>query len=395
MFNILPIQGGVCASEGFYADARSAGLKPDGKPDIAFIYSDELFRVDAVFTDNRFKAAPLRHFLKNEIIESNFFLLNAKNANAMTGDKGLDDIENLLNELKQKHPRIYNPIMSSTGVIGVRLPIQKLQHSAGLFDLEVKNPKAAAEAIMTTDSYPKEIALRVEVDGKGSFNIGAMAKGAGMIEPSLATMLCFITTDADVPRGDIKPLLLECSEESFNAISVDGDTSTNDSVFLAANSKSGVYDRDAFKEALRIVMQKLAIDIVKDGEGAKKVALFSVKGAKDKDEAKKAAKALSNSLLVKTALFGEDPNWGRIASTIGSSGVECYEERLSIWFDEVCVYDRGEILFTEEIEEKAAFALKKDSLKIICDLGVDEGEFSAYGCDLGYEHVKINADYRT
>lgn len=395
MFDILPITGGVCAPEGFHAGAGSAGLKADGKPDVAFIYSSELFSVDAIFTENRFKAAPLRHFLQSEIYESNFVLINAKNANAMTGEKGIEDIDNLLESLKHKHPRIYNPFMSSTGVIGVRLPIQKIQHAASLFDLEVKEPEKAARAIMTTDRYSKEIALKVDVDGEGSFTIGAMAKGAGMIEPSMATMLCFITTDADMPRGDIKELLRESAEISFNAISVDGDTSTNDSVFLMANGLSGTYNKEAFKEALKIIMQKLAIDIVKDGEGAKKAALFNVKGAKNSDEAKTCAKALSNSLLVKTALFGEDPNWGRIASTVGSSGVECYEESLQIYFDEVCVYDRGEILFTKEVEEKAAFALKKDSLKIVCDLGVGEAEFSAYGCDLGHEYVKINADYRT
>jgi len=395
MFDVLPINGGVCAPQGFFSDGLSAGLKKEGLPDVAFIYSEELCTVDAIFTENRFQAAPLRHFKKQGVFETNFVLINAKNANAMTGEKGVEDIENLLEMLKHKHPRIYNPIMSSTGVIGVRLPLEKIMHTASQFDLSSKNPSRASKAIMTTDRYPKEIAIKVDLHGGGSFTIGAMAKGAGMINPSLATMLCFITTDARVPREDIKPLLQECAEVSFNAISVDGDTSTNDTVMLLANGVSGAYDKEAFKEALKIVMQKLAIDMVKDGEGAKKAVLFQVKGAKNYDEAKKAAKALSNSLLVKTALFGEDPNWGRIASTIGASGVECHEERLSIWFDEICVYDRGEILFSKEVEEKAAFAMKKDSLKVVCDIGVGDGEFNAYGCDLGYEYVKINADYRT
>lgn len=395
MFDILPINGGVCAPEGFFSDGLSAGLKSSGEPDVAFVYSKELCVVDAIFTENRFQAAPLRHFKKQGVFETNFLLINSKNANAMTGERGIEDIEKLFNLLKQKHPKIYNPIMSSTGVIGVRLPIEKILHTASQFDLSAKNHTRASKAIMTTDRYPKEIALRVDLSSKESFTIGAMAKGAGMINPSLATMLCFITTDAKVPREDIKPLLQECAEISFNAISVDGDTSTNDTVMLLANGISGAYNKEAFKEALKIAMQKLAIDIVKDGEGAKKAVLFQVKGARNSNEAKKAAKALSNSLLVKTALFGEDPNWGRIASTIGASGVECYEERLSIWFDEICVYDRGEILFSKEVEERAALAMKKDSLKVVCDLGVGDGEFNAYGCDLGYEYVKINADYRT
>jgi glutamate N-acetyltransferase/amino-acid N-acetyltransferase len=210
----------------------------------------------------------------------------------------------------------------------------------------------------------------------------------------MATMLCFITTDADIPEEDMKSVLSEINEESFNAISVDGDTSTNDSVFLMTTGKAA-YDKEAFKEALREVMLKLATDIVRDGEGATKLVAFEVKGAKNLNEAKTAAKALTNSLLMKTALFGEDPNWGRIASTIGASGVECDEYKLVIKIGDVLVYDRGNILFTPEIEEKAHKVMKKDSFKISVDLGIGESEFTAYGCDLSYEYVKINAEYRT
>ena len=208
-------------------------------------------------------------------------------------------------------------------------------------------------------------------------------------------MLCFITTDAKIVESHAKEALRECLKTSFNAISVDGDTSTNDSVFLFANGYSGVYDKDAFKEALQIVMHKLALDIVRDGEGATHVVAFEVCNAMNEAQAMKAAKALSNSLLVKTAIFGGDPNWGRIASTIGASGVDSAQERLKIAFDDVVVFDRGEICFDEAMEAKAAEVMKQESFKITCDLGMGEGSFVAYGCDLGHRYVEINADYRS
>ena len=193
----------------------------------------------------------------------------------------------------------------------------------------------------------------------------------------------------------MKELLQENTQTTFNAISVDGDTSTNDTVLLLANNKSNSYNKEAFKEALRLVMNDMAMMIVSDGEGAKKTVAFEITGAKNDKEAQNVSKYLSNSLLVKTALFGEDPNWGRIASTIGASGVECSELTLTIKFGDILVYNKGEILFNEEIERKAAEVLNNPSFKISCDLGISDGSFTAFGCDLGYEYVKINADYRT
>jgi glutamate N-acetyltransferase/amino-acid N-acetyltransferase len=222
-----------------------------------------------------------------------------------------------------------------------------------------------------------------------------MAKGAGMINPAMATMLCFITTDAAVPADEMKTLLRYGAETTFNAISVDGDTSTNDTVMLLSNGRSEVYDRDAFAHALHKAMHELALMIVADGEGATKCVAFEVTGAANDEEAAVAAKALTHSLLVKTALYGEDPNWGRIASTIGASGVTCDPQTLTIAFGPVTVYDRGEILFDAETEAKAAAVMKKKAFSIRCDLGVGRGAFTAYGCDLGHEYVKINADYRT
>jgi glutamate N-acetyltransferase/amino-acid N-acetyltransferase len=293
--------------------------------------------------------------------------------------------------------------MSSTGVIGVPIPKDKIIESALNFDLNNKNGKALSNAIMTTDSYPKNCFYEVKLDDGTSFKIGAIAKGAGMIDPNLATMLCFICTDASIPKDDMKELLTKNSHTTFNAISVDGDTSTNDTVLLLANKKSNIYDKVAFKEALRLVMHDMAMMMIEDGEGAKKVVAFEINGAKNNSEAEIIAKALSNSLLVKTALFGEDPNWGRIASTIGASGAICDESTLSITFQgklnnsfkDILVYDNGEILFTQDIEKQASIILKEKSFRVVCDLGISDGSFTAWGCDLGYDYVKINADYRT
>jgi len=391
LYNIKQIEGGVCAAEGFFADGISIGLKPDGAKDMAFVRSDELCDVASVFTTNKMAAAPIKHFRNKGEFKTDFVLINSKNANAMTGEAGIRDIDEILSLCVDA----VNPIMSSTGVIGVRLPKEKIKGGIKLFDFEKKEPHNAAQAIMTTDTFSKEIALEVNLDEGSSFKIGAMAKGAGMINPAMATMLCFITTDAKVPKDEMQNILDESVKKTFNAISVDGDTSTNDTVLVLANSKSDTYDKEAFKEALFKVMHFLALEMVRDGEGATKLVTYNITGAKNDEEAQKVAKTLSDSLLVKTALFGEDPNWGRIASTVGASGVECCEESLKISFDNVCVYDRGKLYFDEEMEKKAAIVMGHKKFTISCDLGIGDGEFKSYGCDLGYEYVKINADYRT
>jgi glutamate N-acetyltransferase/amino-acid N-acetyltransferase len=188
---------------------------------------------------------------------------------------------------------------------------------------------------------------------------------------------------------------LPAIEHSFNAVSVDGDTSTNDTVLLLSSKQSGVYHKEAFNEALRLITKELSLMLVRDGEGSTKVVAFEVSGAKSVAEAEKAAKALSNSLLVKTALFGEDPNWGRIASTIGASGINCSEETLVIHYDDVLIYSKEQRSLDAEAEKKAAAVMKKDSFRIHCELGIGEASFTAYGCDLGHKYVEINADYRT
>ena len=393
MFKIIPTKGFIDQIDGFFCDGIHAGLKKDGKKDLGFIYSDTLCDVEALFTKNKFQAAPLKHYQNyKKGFQSNFVLINSKNANALTGNKGVEDIDTIFSHLNFE---VINPIMSSTGVIGNPLPKQKLIDGANSFDLSSKNGENLSYSIMTTDAYPKTCMYEVKLEDGTSFKIGAVAKGAGMIDPNLATMLCFICTDANIPKEHMKELLELNSHTTFNAISVDGDTSTNDTVLLMANKKSNSYDKDAFKEALRVIMGDMAMLMIADGEGAKKAVAFEVINAASDEEAQIAAKALSNSLLVKTALFGEDPNFGRIASTIGASRITCDESTLVISYNDVIVFNKGKICFDEAQEVKASQVLKNNKYKVICDIGVGVGKFTAYGCDLGYEYVKINGDYRS
>jgi glutamate N-acetyltransferase/amino-acid N-acetyltransferase len=325
--------------------------------------------------------------------------MNAKNANAMTGEKGIEDIEKIMRGLEEKTKNtmitITNPVMSSTGVIGYRLPVEKIINGLSHFDFYSKFSHQAARAIMTTDSFKKELAYKVELEDGTHFNIAGICKGAGMIDPAMATMLCFIVTDADVPKKDMDALLKESADNSFNRISVDGDTSTNDTVMLLANKQSNTYGAKAFKEALEKIMFELAMMILKDGEGANKLISFEVKGAESLEDAKKASRALSNSLLVKTALFGEDPNWGRIASTIGASGITCDENKLVIHYDDLLIYSNEHRELDEVREARAYKIMKQEGFKVTCDIGLGDESYTSYGCDLSYEYVKINAEYRT
>ena len=395
-YTIIPLEGGLSNVEGFYCDAVNVGMRPDASQgDVAFIRSDEPCDISAVFTSNRFQAAPIKHFQRyGEDFQTNFILINAKNANAMTGEKGIADIDTIMSTLSEKIDAV-NPVMSSTGVIGYRLPVEKIVSAFDTLDFSAKNSDKTAQAIMTTDSFKKEMALRVELEDGSHFNIAAICKGAGMINPAMATMLCFIITDANIPKADMEALLHEGAEHSFNRISVDGDTSTNDTVMLLANRARTAYDKEAFTTALKQMMFELAMMILRDGEGANKVVAFKVKGARSDEEARIAATALSNSLLVKTALFGEDPNWGRIASTIGASGVACDDTTLTIHYDDLLIYSDTFRELDKTREDQAYAIMKQERFTVTCDLGLGEGSYTAYGCDLSYEYVKINAEYRT
>ena len=402
-FTITPLENGLENVLGFFCGATNVGMRTnptnsaiseiDG--DVAFIRSISPCHISAVFTSNTFQAAPIQHFQKySKDFQTDFVLINAKNANAMTGEKGIEDIDTIMSTLSSKI-KVLNPVMSSTGVIGYRLPIDKITSAFDTLNFQASNSHHAARAIMTTDSFKKELAYHVEHDNGRSFNIAAICKGAGMINPAMATMLCFITTDANIPKADMDTLLLDATEHSFNRISVDGDTSTNDTVMLLSNAKSGNYHKEAFAEVLSKIMFELAMMILKDGEGANKLVAFEVKGAKTEEEAKKASIALSNSLLVKTALFGEDPNWGRIASTIGASGIACDDKTLSIHYDDLLIYS-NEFRELDKVREDQAYKIMKQAqFKVTCDIGLGEASYTSYGCDLSYEYVKINAEYRT
>ncbi len=402
-YTITPLEGGLANVNGFYCDAANVGMRTnpansgitDIDGDVAFIRSDVPCNITAVFTSNRFQAAPIKHFQRYEKgFQTNFVLVNAKNANAMTGEKGIEDIHSIMSVLSSKIDAI-NPVMSSTGVIGYRLPVEKITSAFKKFDFNAKNSDAAARAIMTTDSFKKELACRVTLEDGTHFHLAAICKGAGMINPAMATMLCFVITDADVPKADMDTLLKNGADHSFNRISVDGDTSTNDTVMLLSNGSSGSYEKEAFGEALNDMLFKLAMMILRDGEGANKLVAFEVTGAASDEEAERAARALSNSLLVKTALFGEDPNWGRIASTIGASGITCDDTTLTIHYDDLLIYSDAQRELDKEREKQAYAIMKQEEFTVRCDLGIGEGNFTAYGCDLSYEYVKINAEYRT
>ena len=403
MFRISPLENGLENIQGFFCGATNVGMRTnpansgvsDVDGDVAFIRSEVPCDISAVFTSNTFQAAPIKHFQKYpKDFKTDLVLINAKNANAMTGEKGIEDIDSIMSTLSSKI-EVLNPVMSSTGVIGYRLPIDKITSAFDKLDFTASNSHQTARAIMTTDSFKKELAYKVELENGESFNIAAICKGAGMINPAMATMLCFIITDADIPKDDMDKALTVSTESSFNRISVDGDTSTNDTVILLSNKQSATYNKDAFKEALSKIMFELAMMILKDGEGANKLVTFEVKGARSNEEAKKASMALSNSLLVKTALFGEDPNWGRIASTIGASGIACDDTKLIIHYDDLLIYSNTFRELDKEREEQAYKVMKQESFTVTCDIGLGEGSYTSYGCDLSYEYVKINAEYRT
>jgi glutamate N-acetyltransferase/amino-acid N-acetyltransferase len=403
MFKIIPLENGLENVQGFFCAAVNVGMRTnpansgpsDVDGDVAFIRSETPCDISALFTSNVFQAAPIVHFKKYpKDFKTDFVLINAKNANAMTGEKGVEDIDIIMSTLSSKQ-KVLNPVMSSTGVIGYRLPVDKINSAFDKLDFSSKDSHITARAIMTTDSFKKELAYRVELDNGESFTIAGICKGAGMINPAMATMLSFIITDADIPKSDMDTLLEAATEASFNRISVDGDTSTNDTVMLLANKESGVYNKEAFAAVLNKILFELAMMILKDGEGANKLVTFEVKGAKTEEDAKKASRALSNSLLVKTALFGEDPNWGRIASTIGASGIACDDKTLTIHYDDLLIYSNAFRELDPAREEEAYKIMKQENFKVTCDLGLGNASYISYGCDLSYEYVKINAEYRT
>ena len=397
------ISGSVTAPKGFKAGGVSCGIKKNNQPDLALIVSDLPATAAGIFTTNKVQAAPVllsKQHLQNGHAQA--IIANSGNANACVGPVGdqtaltMAETAGQLFKLKKE-----DVLVASTGVIGVQLPVAKIQ--TGLLQKSdiVSNTggSAAAKAIMTTDTFPKEAAVEFELDGQ-TVKIGGIAKGSGMIHPNMATMLGFITSDAAISPKMLQQALLEAGEHSFNRITVDGDTSTNDSLIALANGMAGNREIDVigpdyqlFLTGLTTVCLELAKMVAKDGEGATKLVEIKVTAAASEAEAVKLGKSIATSNLVKTAIFGEDANWGRILAAAGYSGVEFNPAQVDIYLGDLLVCQGGVGLEFDETQAKAILAQKE--LLISVHLGTGTNTASVWTCDLSYDYVKINGSYRT
>jgi len=389
---------------GFKAWGISCGIKKNEKKDLAIIYSDREASVAGVFTKNRVKAAPvLLDMARVKSGKGQIIVANSGCANACTGKRGLADArataEAAARELGVKPDAV---LVASTGVIGEYLPVMRvgtgIATASGL--LSATGWEQAAEAIMTTDVYPKLSVVQEEIGGK-TVTVAGIAKGSGMIHPNMATMLCFIVTDAALSAALLKKALLASTEKSFNLITVDGDTSTNDMLLCmangAANNKriaAGSKEFKKFQACLDTVARSLAKQVVRDGEGATKFVEVEVRNAKNPIEAKHAAMTVAKSSLVKTALFGEDANWGRIMAALGYSGVDMAEARTDIYIGRTKICEKG-LGMGKAADRDASLALKQREVQIIIDLHMGKGSTTVWTCDMSYEYVKINAAYRS
>jgi len=401
--NVLELtSGGVTSPAGFRTAGVSAGIKARGGLDLALLVSDRPAQAAAVFTTNLVQAAPVvvsrEHLAKSNGI-ARAILVNSGCANACTGESGLRVAQEMAVETASVvgcAPE--HVLVASTGVIGVALDIEKIRAAlpAAMRELAADQGAAAARAIMTTDPFPKEAAARISIGGR-EITIGGMAKGSGMIEPRMATMLAFITTDAAVPQPLLSRALREAVDETFNAITVDGDCSTNDCVMLLANGAgNATVDETSygiFLQGLRAVCLRLALEIVRGGEGATKLVTINVSGAASTAEARQAAKTIANSLLVKTAIHGGDPNWGRLIAAAGRANVAFDPSRATVMIGTVVLFKDGRPY--DEAAPQAANYLKNKELTILVDLGVGNASSSVWTCDLSADYVRINADYRT
>jgi glutamate N-acetyltransferase / amino-acid N-acetyltransferase len=392
----------VTAPLGFRAAAVEAGIKPNGA-DLAVLVADRPCAAAGVFTTNRAQAAPVvvsREHLQGG--RARAIVVNAGCANAATGDRGLADAREMAclaaTALRCRPEEV---VVASTGVIGVHLPMEKLR--AGIpraaAALSGDGGALAARAIMTTDTKPKEVTVEFPVGGAMA-RVGAMAKGAGMIAPHMATLLAFFTTDAAVELPLLRLALADAVGEGLNRITVDGDTSTNDMAVVLASGAAPAppiadegRDYVAFRDALTHASRALAEMIVRDGEGASRIAEVRVEGARTAAEADRVARTIAESPLVKTALYGGDPNWGRILAAAGRSGVDIDPRRLSIWIGDVWVADRGQA--RDYSEETAHAAMTADPVRIRVHLGQGEGAGWMWTCDLTHGYVDINAHYRS
>lgn len=390
--------------KGFLFSGISVGIKKNKSEDLGLIYSEVPSRVAGTFTTNKVKAAPLE--LDMERIKSGIcqaVMINSGNANACTGKRGLQDARRV-SSILSKNLRIDDNLvlLSSTGVIGVPLPLEKIERGIPeLIDrLSPDGWLNTVRAIMTTDTFPKTEVETCNIYGS-EVKLCGMAKGAGMICPHMATMLSFLVTDVNISGPLLKSMVRQAVDQSFNRITVDGEMSTNDMVLLLANGKAGnpiinQKDRGAefFYCMLLEVTKELAKSIVKDGEGATKLIEIVVKGGKNRKDAERAAYAIAHSPLVKTAFFGEDANWGRIISALGHADIRIDPNLVDIFFDKVPVVKDG-VGLGGKFEEKAGHILRKKNFKVLVDLHQGIGEFSIFTTDLSLDYIKINASYRS
>ena len=408
MSSFKPIAGGsVTTPRGFRAAGVTAGFKRSGAPDFAMLVSDVPANFAGAFTSCTFAAAPVqvcrKRVLASETIRA--AVINSGNANACTGETGMANAEATCvlaaNKLGITPEEV---VVSSTGRIGTQLPMDTIRKGIELAvaALSEDGGPIAAKAIMTTDTVPKSAAVELEFDGTVC-SIGAMTKGAGMIDPTLkvphATMLCYITTDVKISNALLAEMLEENAGRSFNRITIDGDMSTNDTVIVMANGLAGVEIRrdtlaaEAFRDALLSVMQQLAREMVMDGEGVTKFVNVEIANARSENDARLCAEAVANSLLCKTAWFGGDPNWGRVVAALGYSGAAFKPEKVDIFYDGVPVVKQGGDAGTPE--EDLVGIVRKREFTVSVDLHDGNAEYWVWTNDISYEYVKINADYHT
>ena len=397
-------EGGVTSPLGFRAAGVEAAVKYAGRKDYALIVSDAPATAAAMFTTNQVAAAPVQ--LDRELVASRRIQAVAANsgcANACTGPQGMAAARAMAKSAAEALGIDESLVLvCSTGVIGMPLPVDRVEAGAKLAAAALSRDGGddAARAIMTTDTVPKHLSVRVRIGGK-TVTLGGMAKGSGMIEPYMATMLAFLTTDADVAPDTLDAALREAVEISFNRVVVDGDRSTNDTVILLANGASGAPrideahpDFPAFKAALRALCFELAKKMAMDGEGATKFVTVTVKGARDVRDARLAARAIARSPLAKTSWFGCDPNWGRVIAAAGYSGAEVDDMKARIFYGGIAAYDRGELADEARLAQLKR-AMSGKAFDILVDLGLGDGEDTVLTCDFSYDYVKINADYTT
>ena len=404
------INGGVTAAKGFMASSTAAAIKYQGRTDMAMVYSEKPCAVAGTFTSNVVKAAPViwDRNIVNEKGVAQAVVVNSGIANACTGEEGLKYCEMTAQAVSDALNVDKDMVMvGSTGVIGMQLPIERICNGvkdlARKLDGSIEAGNDAARAIMTTDTKEKEIAFEVEISGK-TVTIGGMAKGSGMIHPNMCTMLSYITTDALISQKLMQKALSEIVKDSFNMISVDGDTSTNDTLLVFANGMAGndlikTEDEDyrIFYNALNEVCTYLAKQMAADGEGATKLVESVVLNADTKDNARTLAKSVVCSSLTKAAMYGCDANWGRILCALGYSGVNFDPDKVDLFFvdgdKKILIFTNG--AGTQFSEEEATEMLKKDHVTVVSDMHMGTECATAFGCDLTHEYVNINADYRS